>query len=144
MSTEVDRPVTARRKSDHLICRTGWALLLTLACAYFTYRSFLDVRAHEFDWEHNWWDTLTWLVWMVLAASAISEVRCWRERLLFALLFLQFLLGCAFSFWTSASFNLTREARWFSLLLWLLATPLGIAALFGSGKNANTGSQPRF
>jgi hypothetical protein len=95
---------------------------------------------HEFDWEHNWWDTLTWLVWMVLAAVAISEVRCWRERLLFALLFLQFLLGCAFSFWTSASFNFTREARWFSLLLWTLATPLGIAALFGSGRNADTGS----
>ena len=143
MSGEVDRPVTARRKSDHLICRTGWALLLTIACAYFTYRSFLDIQVREFDWQHDWWDTLTWVVWMALAAGAISEVRCWRERFLFALLLVQFLLGGVFSFWTSASFNVTREARWFSLLLWVLATPLSIAVLFGSRGKSTSGSQVR-
>jgi hypothetical protein len=137
----VDRPATAQGQSDHLICRTAWALLATIASAYFTYRSFLGIREREFAWQHNWWDSLTWLVWMVLAAGAISEVRCWRERLLFALLFLQFLLGSVFSLWTSAPFNVTLEARWFSLLLWVLATTLSIPVLFGSGRKAKTGSQ---
>jgi len=141
MSAELERPVTRHRKSGHLICRTGWALLLTVACAYFSYRSFQDIQGHEFDWPHNWWDTLTWLVWMAFAAVAISEVRCWRERLLFGLLFLQFLLGSVFSLWTAASFSITREGRWFSLVLWVLATTLGIAVLFGSGNK--TGSQVR-
>jgi hypothetical protein len=140
MPAELDRPVAPHRKSGHLICRTGWALLLTVVCAYFSYRSFRDVQIGEFEWQHDWWDTLTWLVWMMFAAVAISEVRCWRERVLFALLLLQFLLGCVFSFWASASLNLTREVRWFSLLLWVLAAGLGIAVLFGSGKKTATGS----
>jgi hypothetical protein len=139
----VEQPVTKQGKSDHWICRTGWALLVTIACAYFTYRSFVGIREHEFDWQHHWWDTLTWLVWTALAAGAISEVRCWRERVLFALLFLQFLLGSIFSLWASASFNLTLEGRWFSLLLWMLATTVSILALFGSARRSNTGSQVR-
>jgi hypothetical protein len=139
----VERPVTTQGKSDHLICRTGWALLGTIACAYFTYRSVVAIREREFDWQHNWWDTLTWLVWTALAAGAISEVRCWRERVLFALLFLQFLLGSIFSIWTSASFNLTLKGRWFSLLLWILATTLSLLAVFGRGRKSNTGSQVR-
>jgi hypothetical protein len=143
MSAELDRPVTPPRKSGHLICGTGWALLLTIACGYFSYRSFLDIRGREFDWPHNWWDTVTWLVWMVFAAVAISEVRCWRERLLFALLILQFLLGCVFTFWTSASYNLIREVRWLSLLVWVLATIFGIAVLFGRGGKTAPGSQAR-
>jgi hypothetical protein len=143
MSAEMERTVAPPRKSGHLICGTGWALLLTIACAYFSYRSFQDLRAGEFDWQHDWWDTLTWLVWMVFAAVATSEVRCWRERLLFAVLLLQCLLGGVFSFWTSASFNLTREVRWFSLLLWVLATTLGVAVLFGSGNKTTTGSEAR-
>jgi len=141
MSTDLERTVAPLRKSGHLICRTGWALLLTVACAYFSYRSFQDIQAGEFDWRHNWWDTLTWMVWIVFLAVAISEVRCWRERLLFALLLLQCLLGCIFSFWTSASLHLTRELRWFSLVIWVLATMLSIAALFGSGKQTTPGSQ---
>ncbi|HXU15867.1 MAG TPA: hypothetical protein VN708_12125 [Terriglobales bacterium] len=139
----MDRPVTTPGKSDHLICRTGWAVLVTIACAYFTYRSFVAIREREFAWQHNWWDTLTWLVWTALAAGAISEVRCWRERILFALLFLQFLLGSIFSIWTSASFNLSLEGRWFSLLLWMLATTLSILALFGGGRKSTTGPQVR-
>jgi uncharacterized membrane protein HdeD (DUF308 family) len=77
---------------------------------------------------------------MVLAAGAISEVRCWRERLLFALLFVQFLLGSVFSIWTAASFHVTQEGRWLSLLLWVLATAFSILALFASGSGTK-GSQ---
>jgi len=64
-------------------------------------------------------------------------------NLLFALLFLQFLLGSIFSIWTSASFNLSLEGRWFSLLLWMLATTLSILALFGGGRKSTTGPQVR-
>lgn len=136
----MDGPVIRRKRSDHLICQTGWALLLSFACAYFAYRSVADIRAHEFDWHHQWWDTLTWLVWMVLAGAAISEVRCWRERALFAVLFLQFLLGSVFSFWT-ATFSATEESRWVSFFLWGVASLLSIAVLVGGPRNPSTGSQ---
>jgi len=108
----VDRPVTTPGKSDHLICRTGWAVLVTIACAYFTYRSFVAIREREFAWQHNWWDTLTWLVWTALAAGAISEVRCWRERVLFALLFLTAAVGRTRRYKiTSAAWKSVRKSK---------------------------------
>ena len=126
----MDRPLTKRTKPEHLVCGTGWAFLVTLVSGYFAYRTFVDLRIHEYEWNHNWWDVVTWAVWTVLAAGLMSEVRCWRERLLFGALFLQFVIGCWFSLWSSARPDLVGEARQISLVLWCVAVLLGVLTLF--------------
>ncbi len=125
----MDRPISKPSRSDHLICRTGWSFLLAIACAFFAYRTFADLQAHDYQLQHNWWNVLTWLVWAALAAGLISEVRCWRERILFGVLFAQFLLGCAFSLWASPRFDLLTEARQSALALWCAGTLLAVVTL---------------
>ena len=132
----MDRPLAARVKPAHLVCRTGWALLLVLVCAYFAYNTYAAIGAGEYEWRHDLWNILTWAVWVVLAAGLASEVRCWRERLLFGVLFVQVLIGCVFSIWSSARLDLVREARQGSLILWCAAVLLSVIVLV-SRRNDN-------
>ena len=125
----MDRTLAVRVKPIHLVCRSAWALLLTIACAYLAYRTYAAIGINDYEWRHDWWDVLTWAVWAVLAAGVVSEVRCWRERLLFGVLFVQFVVGCIFSAWASARFDLVREARQACLILWCLAALLSVMAL---------------
>ena len=125
----MDRPVTTRTKSVHLVCGSVWALALSIVCAYFAYQTYSAIGISDYEWRHDWWDVLTWAVWALLAAGLASEVRCWRERLLFAILFSQFLLGCVFSEWSSARVDLVRESRQASMILWCLAVLLSLIAL---------------
>lgn len=122
----MDRTVAVRVKPAHLVCRSGWALLLTLACAYFAYATFTGIRASDYEWRHNWWDALTWAVWAILAAGVISEVRCWRERILFAMVFVEAVLGLLFSLWASAPINDVRTAREIALALWITAVAVSL------------------
>lgn len=93
----MDRTVAARIKPAHLVCRSGWALLLIVVCAYFAYRIVVEIRLGDYEVQSSWWKALTWGVWAVLAAGLISEVRCWRERLLFGVLSVKLWLGCVLS-----------------------------------------------
>lgn len=122
----MDRTVAARGKSAHLVCRTGWALVITVACAYFAYTTFTDFRDADYEWNHNWWDALTWAVWAILSAALTSEVRCWRERILFGLVFLAALLGLVFSIWNSAPIADVKAAREIALALWIGTVALGL------------------
>jgi hypothetical protein len=137
-SAEVEQPVTEQLKPEHLICRTGWALLMVAGCGYFVYRVFADISAHDYQWRHHWWNALTWAVWAVLAAGLISETRCVRERILFGVLFAQFALGIVFSLWATAPFDVIRQARWASLALWWVAALMSIAVLAGRRPSSNT------
>lgn len=134
----MDRTLAVRVKPAHLVCRSGWALLLTIVCAYFAYRVLTEIRLGDYEVQSNWWKALTWGVWAVLAAGLFSEVRCWRERLLFGVLFVKLLLGCVFSLWASASFVVVREAHWVSLGLWCLAALLSLIALVSRRSESDT------
>ena len=122
----MDRALGARVKPAHLVCRSGWALLITAACAYFAYTTFSDLRVRDYEWSHDWWHALTWAVWAILAAGLISEVRCWRERILFALVFIEAVLGLLFSLWASAAINDVRTAREIALALWITAVGVSL------------------
>jgi len=113
-----------------LICRSFWAVLATLACAYFGYLSYTSLRDGDFYWQHEWWDSLTWAVWTALAAGLVTETRCWRERILFTALFLIFVIGLVFSLWTSAPFDTVRTARIAATTLWSLAALVAVLAIF--------------
>ncbi len=125
----MEEPVARRQRPAHLICRSVWAVVATLACAYFAYLSYISVRDGDFFWQHQLWNSLTWAVWTALAAGLLSETRCWRERILFALLVLVFVLGLVFSLWDSAPFDTVREARIATTALWTLATVVGLGSI---------------
>jgi hypothetical protein len=126
----VDQPVAPRRKPEHLICGSGWALLAAVACTYFGYRAYIAIAQNNEAWGHGWWEVITWAVWMVLAAVLISETRCWRERILFTLLLLIFALGLVLSLWISAPFAAVGDARIATTALWALATVAALIATF--------------
>ncbi len=132
----MDRPLAKRTKPSHLICRSGWALVLTCVCAFFAYRTFASIRVHDYELPHNWWDVLTWAVWALLSFGLVSEVRCWRERVLFGSLLVQFLIGCVFSVWASAPSELVALARQVSLALWCLSVLLAFSALLAKRRDA--------
>lgn len=126
----MEEPVTRRERPAHLICRSVWAVIATLGCAYFAYVSYTSLRDGDFLWQHQLWNSLTWAVWTALAAGLTTETRCWRERVLFSLLVLVFVLGLVFSLWVSAPFATVREARIATTALWTLATVVSLVATF--------------
>jgi hypothetical protein len=124
----VEEPVTRRERPAHLICHSVWAVIATLGCAYFAYLSYASLRDDDFLWQHALWNSLTWAVWTALAAGLATETRCWRERILFSLLVLVFVLGLVFSLWVSAPFAMVREARFATTVLWSVATVVSLVA----------------
>jgi hypothetical protein len=124
----VEEPVTRRERPAHLICRSAWAVIATLGCAYFAHLSYTNLRDDDVLWQHQLWNSLTWAVWTALATGLATETRCWRERILFTLLVLVFVLGLVFSLWVSAPFATVRDARIATTALWTLATVISLVA----------------
>lgn len=106
-----------------------WGVAAFVACAYFAYLSFSQLRHEDFFWQHELWTVITWLVWVVLIAGLFTETQCWRERVFFGLLLLNFLLGFVMAAWSAASLNAVRAAREVSLALWILAALASLGTL---------------
>jgi len=103
-----------------------WGVAATIACGYFAYLSYSQLRGADYQWQHEWWTVLTWAVWVVLIAGLVSETQCWRERVFFMVLLLNFLLGFILAAWSTAAPSTVRAGRELSLGLWVLA---GLASL---------------
>jgi hypothetical protein len=106
-----------------------WGLLGFAICAYFAHASYVGLRDGDFYWQAGWWTVLTWAVWLVLAAGLLSEMRCWREGLLFGSLLAVFVIGLVFSAWNSVQPDIARHAREVSLGLWSLAALASLATI---------------
>ena len=113
-----------------------WGVTAFLACAYFAFLSYSQLRDDDFYWQHELWTVVTWLVWVVLIAGLFSETRCWRERVFFGLLVLNFLVGFGMAAWSGASLGRVRAAREASLALWILAA----LASFGTLRRPASGN----
>ena len=111
-----------RKKAAHLMCGTPfWGIAAAAACAYFAYSAYTQVRADDFYWQHGSWTLITWIIWILLIAGLLFETRCWRERIFFGFMLLNFLLGFTLAAWTSAPSATVRYARQISLALWTLS-----------------------
>ena len=133
----MEEPVARRVRPPHLICRSGWAVIATVACAYFAYASYAGLQNGDFLWQHQWWNSLTWAVWTALAGGLVTETRCWRERILFLLLVSVFALGLAFSVWASAPDATVKTARILATVLWALAAVIGLATILAPADRAS-------
>ena len=107
----MEEPVTRRKRPAHLVCRSAWAVVATVACGYFANVSYAGLQEGDFFWQHQSWSSLTWAVWTALAGGLVTETRCWRERILFSLLLLVFVIGLVMSLRTSAPDATVKTAR---------------------------------
>jgi hypothetical protein len=116
--------------SGHLMCRTPlWGLAGFIGCAYFTWISFAHVIHNEFEWPHDYWTAATYVVWIVLLAALGLDTRCWRERMFFGVLVINFVVGCALTLWRTIPPNDLRIARTGTGALWALAALLSLTTL---------------
>jgi hypothetical protein len=107
----------------------SWGVASAAVSVYLAYLSYSQVREGDFYWQHEWWTILTWAVWLVLTAGLLTETQCWRERMYFAIVLLNFALGLIFAVWTSAPASTVRHAREVAMALWILAAIASLTTL---------------
>jgi len=132
--------------SGHLMCRAAlWGLAGFMGCAYFACISFGHVVRNEYDWPHDIWTAITYIVWIILLLALAIDTRCLRERLFFSVLVANFLIGCGMTLWNNISLSQVRAARIGTGTLWALAALLSLTTLRGVSEIRDThGTSGRF
>jgi len=116
--------------SDHLMCGTPlWGVAGFLGCAYFAWSSFAHVTRGEYEWPHDYWTAVTYIVWIVLLAALVLDTRCIRERVLFGVLVANFLVGFSVTLWRGIPVSDVRLARIGTGALWALAALVSLTTL---------------
>ena len=129
-------PPPGRAPAAHLMCGTPfWGITASAACAYFAYSSHSQLADGNFYWQHGWWIVITWAIWLLLIMGLVSETRCWRERIFFGLMLLNFTLGFVLAAWSTASFPTIRVGRQISLVLWILAALASLRTVTSAGSS---------
>ena len=122
------------------MCRASlWGAAGFLACAYFTWASFQHVTRSDFYWPHDAWTAATYVVWIVLLTALTVDTRCWRERLFFGVLVVNFLVGFGLTLWRTVPVADVRAARVGTGTLWALAGLLSLMTV-GREKKLEVGS----
>ena len=123
--------------SGHLMCRTPlWGVAGFFGCAYFTWLSFSHVARKEYDWPHDWWTAVTYIVWILLLAGLALDTRCLRERVFFGVLVINFVIGCGLTLWSNIPPADVRTARIGTGGLWALAALVSLTTLAGIHQEA--------
>ena len=125
--------------SGHLMCRAAlWGLAGFMGCAYFAWISFGHVVRSEYEWPHDIWTAITYIVWIILLLALAIDTRCLRERLFFSVLVANFLIGCGMTLWHNISLSQVRGARIGTGALWALAALLSLTTLSGVSEIRDT------
>jgi hypothetical protein len=116
------------------MCRaSAWGIMAFLACSYFAWISLKHVLRSEYDWPHDGWTAATYVVWIVLLAGFMLDTRCFRERLFFGILVLNFLIGFGLTLWRTVGMDQVHEARIGTGVLWGLAALVSLTTVGRSG-----------
>ena len=127
--------------SSHLMCRAPlWGVAGFLGCAYFAWISFSRVTHNEYEWPHDYWTAATYVVWIVLLAGLTVDTRCLRERAVFSLLVINFVIGCGLTLWSSVPAADVRIARFATGALWAAAALASLATLRGAPEGQKNGA----
>lgn len=78
------------------------------------------------------------MVWIVLLTALTFDTRCWRERLFFGVLVVNFVIGFGLTVWKTAPAADVREARICTGTLWALA---GLLSLTTVGREKAVGQR---
>ena len=135
----METQITSKRpriRLAHLMCgQPIWGIAGVLSCSSLAYLSWGHVRREEFDWPHDSWSIVTYAVWILLMRGLLSETRCWRERIFFALVLTNFVLGFVLAIWNTVPNSAVREVRIISAALWALAAAVSLIVTFSSGSS---------
>ena len=119
--------------SGHLMCRTPlWGVAGFLGCAYFAWTSFGHVTRSEYEWPHDPWTAVTYIVWIILLAGLAVDTRCLRERVFFGMLVINFVVGCGLTLWRNIPSADVRTARIGTGALWAVAALVSLTTLGGA------------
>lgn len=117
-------------RTAHLLCGSRfWPLSTALGCLYLAWLAYSHLASHQVAWPADVWAILAYAVWVVFLLVLVSETRCFRERLLFAILIANFALGLA----VAASPVLqaaATTARQVSLALWIVGALYSLSFVF--------------
>jgi hypothetical protein len=135
VETKVETKTGAKQpyKSGHLMCRTPlWGVAGFLGCSYFAWVSFSRVTRGNYDWPHDFWTAATYIVWILLLAGLALDTRCWRERMFFGLLVINFVVGCGLTLWSNVPPADVRTARIGTGAFWAVAALVSLTTLRGA------------
>jgi hypothetical protein len=133
----MEEPVRAkspRTRPVHLICGSKiWTIVAFASCGYFAWKAYGRVGAEGFPWSHDVLEIVTHLVWIAFMAGLLTETRCWKERLFFALVLINFALGFGMGLWKAAPPSTVHTTRVISAGAWTLASVLSLVLMFQPG-----------
>jgi hypothetical protein len=126
---------SAGHGDDHLMCRTSlWGIAAVIGCVYFAWSSYGHILHNEFEWPHDLWTAVTYLVWIVLLSILLLDTRCLRERVFLVALLLNFAIGLGLTLWSSIPAADVRMARLATGALWTLGAVAGLTTVGQAGK----------
>jgi hypothetical protein len=115
------------------MCRSAlWGIAGFAASAYFAWISFRHVAQNEYEWSHDPWNAATYIVWIILLVGLAFDTRCFRERMFFGVLVINFVIGCSLTFWRGVPLTDVRTGRIVTGALWSLAALLSLTTLRGA------------
>ena len=146
VETKVESKTGAKRpsayRSGHLMCRTPlWGVAGFLGCAYFAWVSFSRVSRGNYEWPHDFWTAATYIVWILLLAGLALDTRCLRERVVFGLLVINFVVGCGLTLWSNVPPADVRTARIGTGALWAVAALVSLTTLRGAPELRKNGAK---
>jgi hypothetical protein len=114
-----------------------WTVAAFLCSGYFAKIAWDRLHGGKLAWSHQALDIATHLIWIVFMAGLIGETRCWKERLFFVVVLINFSLAFGMGIWSGAPEFIVRETRIASLSLWVLAALLGGLLIFSRDEGSH-------
>lgn len=115
-----------------------WTIVAFVCCAYFTKVALGRIHGLTIGWSHDSLDIATHLVWVAFLIGLFTETRCWKERIFFVLVFVNFAMASVMGFWSAAPGAVVQNSRLFSAVLWGLAAFVSFLLIFTKKQNPQT------
>lgn len=138
MEGQVSAP-SPRVKAAHLMCGSKtWTIVAFVSCAYFTKVAVGRIQGLTIGWSHDSLDIATHVVWLAFLIGLLTETRCWKERIFFVLVLVNFGLAFVMGIWRSATDLVVQRTRLTSAVLWGLAALVSFLLIFTRKQDSET------
>ena len=138
MEGQISEP-QPRVRSAHLMCGSKtWTIVAFVSCAYFNKVAVARTKGLTIGWSHDGLDIATHVVWLAFLIGLLTETRCWKERVFFVLVFINFGLAFVMGIWSRATDLVVQRTRVFSAVLWGLAALVSFLLIFTRKQDSKT------
>ncbi|HEY1273147.1 MAG TPA: hypothetical protein VGF08_14230 [Terriglobales bacterium] len=120
-----------RTKPAHLMCGSRvWTIAAFLTCSYFAWIALGRMQGITAEWSHEVLNVVTHFVWLIFLTGLLTETRCWKERIFFALVLINFAVAFGMGLWRGAPLTVIVRTRQLSAGLWVLAALASVVLMF--------------